>query len=167
MIISLTGFMGSGKTSVGRKLSTLLSYAFVDLDDYIVKTVGREIKDIFASEGEAAFRKIECECLGKVLDEYEQSGESLILSLGGGAVMTPACLEMIQNRTTCFYLKGTPETLRSHLGGDQSGRPMLQGNKLESLLELRDPTYETAAHHIICIDGRTVPTIARRIASLL
>jgi len=159
--------MGSGKTSVGRKLSTLLSYAFIDLDDYIVKDQGREIKEIFATEGEAAFRKIECECLGKVLDEYEKSETPLILSLGGGAVTTPACLDMVKNRTKCFYLKGTPATLRSHLGGDQSGRPMLQAGKLESLLELRNPIYESAAHHTICIDGRNVATLARRISSLI
>lgn len=159
--------MGSGKTSVGRKLSTLIAFDFMDLDDYIVKRQGRPIPEIFASDGEPGFRSIERDCLKEVLDEYESSGKSLILSLGGGAVTTPECLEMVQERTRCFYLKGSPETLRSHLGGDQSGRPMLQGNNLEVLLEKRSPIYEAAAHSIILIDGRNVSTVAHKIQGLL
>jgi len=159
--------MGSGKTSVGRKLSTLLSYDFLDLDDYIVESRGRSIPDIFATDGEPVFRQIECDCLREVIEEYEQNGRSVILSLGGGAVTTPECKKLVQERTECIYLKGTPQTLRSHLGGDQSGRPMLQGNNLELLLEKRSPIYESAAKCTVCIDGRSVLTIAQRIKDLL
>ena len=159
--------MGSGKTSVGRKLSALLSYEFIDLDDYIVGAEGRSIPEIFESEGEEGFRRIEKECLQRVLDEYESSGKNLVLSLGGGAVTTPECLEAVHDRTVCFYLKGSPAELRSHLGGDQSGRPMLQTGRLEEILSRREPLYSAAAHHTILIDGRSVRVLASRIASSL
>lgn len=165
--------MGSGKTSVGRYLSTLLGYDFIDLDDYIVKDQLRPIPEIFASEGEPAFRKIERDCLVKVLDEYEGCGKSLILSLGGGTVTTPECLDMVRNRTQCIYLKGSAATIRTHLLGGRSleeaakTRPLLAGNGIEEMMEKRSPIYEAAAHKILLIDGRNVPTLVHKIQEYL
>ena len=173
MIVSLTGFMGSGKTSVGRYLSTLIQYDFLDLDDYIVNDQQRPIPEIFATEGEAAFRKIERDCLEKVLDDYESNGRSLILSLGGGAVTTPECLKMVQDRTQCIYLKGSASTIRTHLLGGRSieeaakTRPLLAGNGIEDMMEKRSPIYEAAAHKVLLIDGRNVPTLAHKIQEYL
>ena len=73
MIITLIGMMGCGKSSVGRELSRLLSLPFVDLDDYIEEREGRSIRDIFESEGEASFRKMELEALREILFQESSS----------------------------------------------------------------------------------------------
>ena len=139
MIISLTGFMGCGKSSVGRKLSELLCCPFMDLDDVIVESAGRSIPEIFATEGEAAFRHMELEALKTIAssheDEKHQSEKSedacttpaLVLALGGGTVMTKECAEIVREDTYCVYLKASIETLMEHLSGEADGRPMLQG----------------------------------------
>ena len=154
--------MGSGKSSVGKVLSTLLSSDFVDLDSYIVQREHRSISDIFEKDGEQTFRRIECESLMEVL----ATGKDMILALGGGAVMTPACAEAIRSHTICFYLKGSVDTLMSHLSHSK-GRPLLAGGpdreKITRMLELRSPVYESVCDHIIEIDGLSVQRVARDI----
>lgn len=162
MITALTGYMGSGKSSVGRELSALLSSDFVDLDSYIVEREGRSIPEIFAQDGEKEFRRIEYESLMEVLG----SGKDMVLALGGGAVMTPACAEAIKAHTTCFYLKGSVDTLMEHLRNSK-GRPLLAGGpdreKITKMLELRSPVYESVCDHVIVIDGLSVQLVARDI----
>lgn len=145
MMISLTGFMGCGKSSVGRKLSALLSCPYADLDSIIEESQGRSVPEIFASDGEAGFRRLEY----KLLDEYlslpvsgneemqpQQEGNtdrnritgnkvSGVLSLGGGTVMSPECAEIVHTKTTCIYLRASVETLVSHLEGKAENRPLL------------------------------------------
>ena len=132
MIISLTGFMGCGKSSVGRKLSELLCCPFMDLDDAIVESAGRSIPEIFATEGEPAFRQMELEALKEMVPlpynrhtSMEALSPTLILALGGGTVMTPECAEIVREETCCVYLKASIETLMEHLAGEADGRPML------------------------------------------
>src|SRR5258706_16117400 len=79
--IILLGFMGSGKTTIGRLLAERLGRAFVDLDDRIESAAGKTIAEIFASDGEAAFRQLETECLSRILTEER---EPLVIGLGGG-----------------------------------------------------------------------------------
>ena len=163
MIITLTGFMGCGKSSVGRCLSELLCYPFIDLDDAICERAGKSIPEIFASEGETGFRRLETEVLHSILSPSgavrgeEQSlpsramGPSLcgqrgstvlhpslhpmVLALGGGTVMTPECRETVENESTCIYLKASIDTLVDHLRAEASGRPMLQGESLRARIE--------------------------------
>ena len=166
MIIALTGYMGSGKSSVGKVLATLLSSDFVDLDSYIVEREGRSIPEIFEKDGEPAFRRIERDCLMEVL----ASGRDMVLALGGGAVMTPACAEAIREHTTCFYLKGSVDTLMAHLSNSK-GRPLLAGGpdreKITRMLELRSPVYENVCDHVINIDGLSVQLAARDIDMII
>ena len=209
MIISLTGFMGCGKSSVGRKLSELLCCPFMDLDDIIEERAGRRIPEIFASEGEAEFRRMEAEALeaciemnvarndaplapshsravgpspypgvGKCqlrshplpLEECTISSEGKtrgVLALGGGAVMTPACAELVHEHTLCIYLRASVETLLAHLSGEADGRPMLEGgslrSRIEELMTLRSSTYEKTAHNIIDTDGKSIDSICQEI----
>ncbi len=150
MIITLTGMMGCGKSSVGRELSGLLSLPFVDLDEYIESREGRSIRDIFESEGEPAFRKMELAALKEILFQgatsesgYATSSEAsewtdkaspatdrpqardIIIALGGGTLTTPECAELVSARTFCIYLKASPATLLAHLEHEPAGRPML------------------------------------------
>ena len=167
MIISLTGFMGCGKSSVGRELSKLLCCPFMDLDDVIQERDGRKITDIFAENGEAVFRQMELDALQKIT---VQEG-TMILALGGGTLMTQGCAEIVHKRTTCIYLRADIGTLINHLEGEAEGRPMLKGESLrariQELMDLRSATYENTAHIIIDTDGKSIEAIASEIASTI
>ena len=197
MIITLTGFMGCGKSSVGRYLSELLCCPFMDLDSVIEETQGRSIPEIFATDGEAAFRQMELEALSQIIEAQQQrnqkqslpsqaTGPSLcgqrgstvsnpsaagltnydkvVVALGGGAVMTKKCEDLVREKTHCIYLRATVETLVSHLENEADGRPMLQGASLrariEELMALRSATYEATAHDVIDTDGKSIADIA-------
>ena len=163
MTLCLTGFMGCGKSSVGRELSRLLCCPFMDLDDVIVEREGRSIPEIFASEGEAAFRKMELEALQEIIGKMS---DVAVLALGGGTVMTKECADLVNERTLCIYLRASADTLVSHLSDESDGRPMLQGDlrsRIEELMEKRSATYEKTAHIIIDTDGRSIEDIAGEI----
>ena len=166
MIITLTGFMGCGKSSVGRCLSELLCCPFMDLDAVIEESQGRSIPDIFAAEGEAAFRQMEVEALSRII-EAQQLRDNVIVALGGGTVMTPECAEIVREKTHCIYLRASVDTLVSHLENEAAGRPMLQGaslrSRIEELMALRSSTYEATAHDVIDTDGKTVEEVAAEI----
>ena len=97
-MIVLVGFMGSGKTTVGRRLAQHLHLPFVDLDDRIEAAEGRPISDIFAQDGEPAFRDIEHRALGLAL-----SGDG-VLALGGGAYVQPRNRDLLRGRATVIWL---------------------------------------------------------------
>ena len=165
MIISLTGFMGCGKSSVGRELSRLLCCPFMDLDSVIEEREGRKIPEIFATEGEAAFRRMEAEALRKCI--YGQASDKLVVALGGGTVMTEECAKIVHEKTVCIYLRASVETLMVHLAGEVNNRPMLAGNlrtRIEELMSIRSATYEKTAHIMIDTDGKTIEEIAREIS---
>lgn len=162
MIIALTGFMGCGKSSVGKELSVLLRMPLVDLDNYIVDKAGKSIADIFAVQGEKAFRDLESEALAEVLKD-----DRIILSLGGGTILRPENAAMIKEHCTCIFLRATVETLRLHLGGDQSHRPLLKDGGFEAMLAERTPVYTAAADFIIDIDSISPMQTAGIIANLI
>lgn len=192
MIISLTGFMGSGKSTVGKKLSALLSIPLIDLDNHIEEKTGRAIAEIFAADGEKAFRSMEL----KALSEIASTTGDIIISLGGGTIMTPQCARIIHEQTCCIYLQAATATLARNLAaGGYSSRPLLNGTsaavnrtvqtglthlcqsaedtesrmkeQIESLMRQRSAIYESTAHHIISIDGKTPEEIADYIYCLL
>ena len=169
--------MGCGKSSVGRRLSELLCCRFVDLDEYIAAKEGRTIPEIFASEGESAFRQMESDALREIVTN---TSDTLILSLGGGAVMTKDCAEMVREKTYCIYLRTAVETLVERLENEADGRPMLASGqnhctpesrrsalreRIETLMNKRAATYETTAHHIIDTDGLSINNLAHTIIS--
>ena len=157
--ISLIGFMGSGKSSVGKEISKLLpGMEFIDLDDYIEAMTGMSIPEIFEKQGEAAFRAMEQEALENIFMTNELTGEDCILSLGGGTVTTEACRCMIRRNTTCFYLKASVDTLVHNLETWPGDRPMLKTGKdlrsrVEELMASRSKLYESTAHHVIDVDS--------------
>lgn len=183
MIISLTGFMGSGKSSVGRKLSTLLCCSFIDLDSAIEESEGRSVKEIFASDGESAFRLMEIETLKSLLspDTGQESAETrkknLVIALGGGTIMTDKCADLIRTHTRCIYLRASVETLTDHLRNKAEGRPLLASSdgsdedalrhRIRNLMNLRSDTYEKNAHIIIDTDGKGIEEISDLIVSKL
>lgn len=174
MTVSLAGMMGSGKSSVGRELSSLLSLPFIDLDEYIARKEGRRIAEIFSDSGEAAFRKLELEALEEILGRPDMTEAGLVLSLGGGTLTTPECMSLIGERTFCIYLKAETDTLYRRLRGESGHRPMLKAEdgallrtRIGRLLEERGPLYEKTARRTIATDGLSVKQIAGLAAGFL
>ena len=109
MVISLIGFMGCGKSCIGKELGKQLGYNVIDLDSWIEASQQRSVRKIFTEEGEKRFREIETLALTKVLNE--NGDRNLVLSPGGGLVTTPEAAGILRNRTTCVYLKAGTDTL--------------------------------------------------------
>ena len=161
--------MGCGKSSVGRKLSELLCCPFMDLDTVIEQQTGRAIPEIFANDGEEAFRQMELDSLREIITQ-ESVNHSLshpqttILSLGGGTVTQERCAEIVRENTVCIYLRTSVDTLVKRLSEEVAGRPMLQGSdlrsRIETLMAQRSHIYESTAHHIIDTDGLTIDEAA-------
>ena len=160
MMITLTGFMGSGKSTVGRLLADSLGCPFLDLDDLIVKKAGKSIPDIFAQDGEPAFRQLEARLLRQTVEKYAET--TAVLALGGGAVMTPASASLLHDKTVCIYLRATLDTLLARLAGETAGRP-LADDAMASRLAEREPIYEETAHVIIDTDGLSPDEVADEI----
>lgn len=160
MLVALTGFMGSGKTTVGRVLADALGCPFLDLDDIIVRKAGRSIPEIFEADGEAGFRRLEKKALEQTLSKYAES--TAVLALGGGTVTVPGAIELLQSKTLCIYLKATKETLLSRLYGQTAGRPLADDNMVMRLSQ-RESIYESAAHITIDTDGLTPDQISDEI----
>lgn len=176
--ISLIGFMGCGKSSVGKILASLLPDChLIDLDTYIEEKQGEIIPEIFNEYGEAAFRRMEREALEEIFSDPDRP--RAILSLGGGTVTSWQCRQLIRRHTDCFYLRATTDTLLDNLEGHSDGRPMLNPtqpveapstevsgerealrHRIESLMQTRSPQYLATAHHIIDIDGLSFAQIA-------
>ena len=159
-MITLTGFMGSGKTTVGKVLADFLGCPFMDLDDLIVKKAGKSIPEIFAQDGEPAFRQLEARLLRQTVEKYTEN--TVVLALGGGAVTAPASAALLREKTVCIYLRATLETLLSRLEGETAGRPLADAS-LADRLAAREPLYEQTAHVIIDTDGLSPDEVADEI----
>ena len=160
MMITLTGFMGSGKTTVGKVLADFLGCPFMDLDDLIVKKAGKSIPDIFAQDGEEAFRQLEAKILRQQVEKYAES--TVVLALGGGAVLAPASASLLHEKTVCIYLRASLDTLLGRLAGETAGRPLADASLAERLAS-REPLYEETAHVIVDTDGLAPDEVADEI----
>lgn len=144
MIYALTGFMGCGKSSIGREAARLAGPSgespctagqlqFIDLDDEIERREGRSIPEIFAAVGEPGFREIERKALLDVLSAEANSSDrkntrQTLLSLGGGTLTDEGSRELIRKHCRCIYLRASIDTLVENLSADGiEGRPMLAG----------------------------------------
>ncbi len=159
--IMLIGFMGTGKSTVSKKLSFITEYKEIDLDDYIEKDQKKTINEIFADGGEAEFRKIETLCLKKVCE-----GNEIIISCGGGAVIKDENVEIMKENGTIVLLTATPETIYERVK-DSTNRPILNGNMnveyIEGLMKKREEYYLRAADVIIETDNKSADEISREI----
>lgn len=168
MIIALSGFMGSGKSTVGRRLAELLpDFLFADLDEFIEEDAGMSISEIFGTKGEKAFREMESDALECLVMTRGCGGRDMILSLGGGTLMNGENAALVAGNCENFYLKASVETLVENLRGTGDERPLLKGEdlraKVERLMKERSSVYEDAADHVIVTDGMDSDGIAMEI----
>jgi len=134
--IFLVGFMGSGKTTVGRLLAERLHYEFIDLDEEICRRVGRTIPDIFQQEGEAAFRRLETEMLKEIACR-----ERIVVALGGGAFVAEENRGLIQRQGLSVWLDCPLSTIRHRLEG-VTNRPLFgSAEQVEALYHHRLSSY--------------------------
>jgi shikimate kinase / 3-dehydroquinate synthase len=159
-LIALVGFMGSGKTTVGRALAGLMGLPFADIDSLIEKREGKTIADIFGTGGEETFRAVETEVALEVL-----AGPDAVVALGGGAPTVDAIRDALSD-TSVVYLQTSYENVMQRVG-DGTGRPMLAGRDARGLFEARRPVYESVADVTVSTDGRTPEVVAKEIADRL
>ena len=158
--------MGSGKSRIGRELSVALGWEFIDLDRYIEHKIGKSIPEIF-SEGEEHFRAVEAEAVRDVITMREITGESLVLALGGGTLMTGSIRELILEHTCCVYLQTGLDEIIKRLGTRSKSRPLFNGKyEIESLLDSRIPTYELAGY-AVSTDGKTPEMVTSEILAFI
>ena len=164
MTVSLTGFMGCGKSSTGRALAARLGARSVDLDEEIVRRDGRSIPEIFVAGGEEAFRAVELETLRTVLDEVDAAGTDTVLALGGGALTLPQAREFVFSRTRCVWLRTRLDTIRQRLGAADASRPLFAD--ADALYASREPLYAQAPF-VVDTDGKSPADVADEIVAVL
>ncbi|WP_026778113.1 shikimate kinase [Polaribacter sp. Hel_I_88] len=170
MKIVLLGYMASGKSSIGKKLSKRLTMNFIDLDDYIIQKEEATIAEIFKQKGEIYFRNIESKYLKEILFKEED----FILSLGGGTPCYANNMNLINEKaTTSIYLQGNVPTMVKRLIQKKAKRPIIASLEDDKIPEFvakhlfeRRFFYEQAKM-TIKIDDKTKKEIAKELAILL
>lgn len=154
--IILIGYMGAGKTTVGKALAKQLGLTFYDLDWYIETRMRKKVPEIFAERGEEGFRKIEHNMLHEVAEF-----ENVVVSCGGGTPCFYDNMEYLNSQSDVVYLKAEPETLFKHLKMGKGIRPLLLGKNDEELMTFireqltkREEFYGKAKHivNIPCME---------------
>jgi shikimate kinase len=146
-VIVVIGFMGAGKTTIGRMLAAKLGLPFADSDHVIEERAGRPIRWIFAEAGEPVFRELEHSVAADLL-----AGPDAVLALGGGAAGHPATRALLAAVPVVYLRVGYAEAL-TRVGGD-TGRPMLARPDVEALHAERQAVYESVATVTVDTDGR-------------
>jgi shikimate kinase len=170
MKIVLVGYMGSGKSTVGKLLAKDLNLAFLDLDNYMEQKLQKSIPAIFKEKGEIYFRKME----HLLLKEVMKDKENFVLSTGGGTPCYSGNMETILEGTNdVFYLKLSIMALVQRLTPEMAGRPLIQNLSQEELPEFigkhlfeRNPFYAMANHVINC-DGKDSSEIVTEVKGIL
>jgi shikimate kinase len=163
--VVLVGLMGAGKTTVGRRCAERLGRRFVDVDEVIEATTGRTVRDVFASDGETAFRALERDAIADVC----ASPDALVIACGGGAVVDPENRRRIRADGVVVWLRAAPKQLASRVAtaDERDARPLLAGgdpeHALERLATLRELAYEAAAHVVVDTDDRDVEQVVERV----
>jgi len=158
--IALIGFMGTGKSSVGRLVADQLHFTFLDTDDVIVARAGKPITDIFAQEGEADFREREC----RLVEELTHRTRTVIAT-GGGLPVNPANLTSLKSHALVICLWSSPEQIWERVR-NQAHRPLLNESdplvKVRSLLAAREPYYRQA-DVLVNTEMRSIREVAQQV----
>ena len=142
--IALIGFMGTGKTAVGRALAKKLNKQFVELDSLIEKKAGKSIPDIFQQEGEIAFRELEIETAREVAQ-----GKNMVIACGGGIILNKINIDRLRQEAVIVYLTASSGVILKRTARDGTRRPLLEVADptltIRELLKFRKPCYERAS----------------------
>lgn len=168
--IILVGFMGTGKTTIGKRLAKKLSeifggYRFIDMDDEIEKKSGMKISVIFEKFGEEEFRGMEANLCREL-----SNTKCCIIATGGGVIKNLSNIELLKKNGSVIYLKATPEHIYKNIKDDTS-RPLLQCEdkigKIKQMLEERVPLYEQRSDITVDISGLNAKEATSLILSII
>ena len=160
MIVALTGFMASGKTTFGRAAAERLGWAFVDLDELIAARYGTPA-EIFAAGGEVRFRAIESE----MLDEVLGAEDNTVLALGGGTILRKKNLRKIKAKATLIWLDTSFDIILQEIGN--ADRPLVKGRSAKAIRALYDerrPLYAAAADIVFPVTSTDYEQVIRQLA---
>ena len=164
--IALIGFMGAGKSAVGRALAAKLDMECIDLDSLIEEMAGRPIAGIFARDGEPAFRRMEAE-----ICEHVANREHAVIACGGGIVLEQNNIYLLRKSSFIVYLAAEPAILLQRILNSPEKRPLLEvedpASAINDLLKYRRPLYEKAAHIIIDTSQLDIDSAAGKISEEL
>jgi shikimate kinase len=161
-LVGLAGFMGCGKSTVGRLLAARLGWRFVDLDPLIEERAGISIAQIFERLGEPAFREMEQETLARVLGEAVEQAKPTVIALGGGTFAQPTAAEMLRAAACAVVWLHCPTGVLLARCATMNNRPLFRDEaSFLALYAQRLPFYERAEY---CVDGNSNPqTVVERI----
>ncbi len=165
--IALIGFMGTGKTSVGRELAARLGWKLVETDALIEKAAGKTIAGIFREDGEIAFRELEIAAVKRVA-----AGELQVIACGGGVVLNSINIARLQETGAVVLLTASPAEILKRTAADSVIRPLLRNGRdpaaaVHDLLQLRSPLYRRAADVTVSTNRVTADKVADRIIEKL
>ena len=151
MIVALCGFMGCGKSTVGKILAEKMHLNFYDTDAAIEQSAGRSIQSLFEEYGEATFRTLEKNAIRALLEK-----DGSVLSLGGGAVKDQETVDILHQKAVVVFINTSFEQIKKHIAMDKHVRPLAANSTQEDFLALyqsRLPLYQAAAHFEVFGDG--------------
>jgi len=176
--VVLIGFMGAGKTAVGKVLAKGLGKKFVELDSVIERKAGKSIPEIFQQDGEVTFRELEIEVTKEVSRD-----KNLVIACGGGIVLNKINIDRLKNEAIIVYLTASPRVLLRRISGSGEGRPLLNtsnrggdeprhydldarsplNRSIQELLRVRKPFYDRAADIKISTSKLDINSVAEQI----
>ena len=163
--IVLVGLPGAGKSTVGPLVAARLGWAFVDLDVEIAREAGRSVTEIFATQGEATFRRLEREATQRLA-----GSQGLVLATGGGWMLDPANTAVLGSGVCTVYLRVSPDVALGRMADNATTRPLLATSDplgaLHGLLEARESTY-LQANHTLVVESMAPDLVADTIVALV
>jgi len=164
--VALIGFMGTGKTAVGKVLAEKLGRSFVELDLLIEQKAGKAISEIFQQEGEIVFRELEIEITREV-----SKGRDLVVACGGGIVLNKINVDRLKENAIIVYLTASPGVILKRVANEEGQRPLLEVDNpvltIREMLRFRDPFYKRTADIIINTSRLDINSAAELIISKL
>ncbi len=164
--IALIGFMGTGKSAIGRALAEKLGWRFVEIDQLIEEMSGKTIPEIFQQNGEIAFRELEIKATKKAAQ-----GKRQVIACGGGMVLNKINVDRLRETSRMVYLRASLRKILERTSKDRNERPLLDvpdpAQRIQALLDFRKPFYERAADIMINTSRLSIDRIADLIINRL
>lgn len=165
MNIVLTGFMATGKTSIGRAIADISDYTFEDTDSMIVTKTGMDINEIFAKYGEERFREIERECVAEAAKR-----DKTVIATGGGVVLDKRNIETLRQNGVIINLDPDFDVIAERVEKARASRPLMHGESIENIrkrFEARKPFYDNCDRKIHITQGKTPDSYAEEILEIM
>lgn len=162
----MIGFMGTGKTSVGRVLAVRLKKEFIRTDDLIAESAGKSIPEIFEEDGELRFRELETEVVKRISDK-----KGMVIDCGGGVILNRINVDNLKKNSRIILLTASPEAILERVLKDAEQRPLLETQdkleRIKQLLSLREPLYKRFADFEIDTSNLDVDQVVDKILEYL